>query len=87
MGSAFDRMRNVGGAVAVVSADQVLYMATFGVRGLKDRKPVTADTAFRVGSTTKSMTAAIVATYVDDGTLGWDQKVVDVWSGFRRRHR
>ena len=38
---------------------------------------------FRVGSTTKSMTAALVATYVDDGTLGWDQKVMNTWSGFR----
>ncbi len=83
LGSAFDRMQNVGGAVAVVSADRVLHTSTYGVRGVKDRKPVTADTAFRVGSTTKSMTAALVATYVDDGTLGWDQKVVDAWSGFR----
>ena len=83
VGSAFDRMQNVGGAVAIVSADQVLHTSTYGVRGLKDRKPVTTQTAFRVGSTTKSMTAALVATYVDDGTLGWDQKVVDAWSGFR----
>jgi CubicO group peptidase (beta-lactamase class C family) len=81
--SAFDRMQNVGGAVAIVSADQVHYLSGYGVRGLKDRKPVTADTSFRVGSTTKSMTAALVATYVDDGTLGWDQKAVDAWSGFR----
>jgi beta-lactamase class C len=29
------------------------------------------------------MTAALVATYVDDGTIGWDQKCLDVWSGFR----
>ncbi len=83
VGSAFDRLQNVGGAVAIVSADQVLHTSTYGVRGLKDRRPVTTQTAFRVGSTTKSMTAALVATYVDDGTLGWDQKVVDAWSGFR----
>lgn len=83
VGSAFDRMQNVGGAVAIVSADRVLHMSTYGVRGVKDRKPVTTDTVFRVGSTTKSMTAALVATYVDDGTLAWDQKVVDAWSGFR----
>jgi CubicO group peptidase (beta-lactamase class C family) len=76
-------MQNVGGAVAIVSADQVLYTGTYGVRGLKDRKPITTDTAFRVGSTTKSMTAALLATYVDDKTLGWDQKVIDAWSGFR----
>ena len=59
-------MQNVGGAVAIVSADQVLHTSTYGVRGLEDRKPVTTDTVFRVGSTTTSMTAALVATYVDD---------------------
>jgi len=83
VGSAFDRMQNIGGAVAVVSADQVLHTSTYGVRGLKDHKPVTTNTVFRVGSTTKSMTAALVATYVDDGTVGWDQKVVDAWPRFQ----
>ena len=29
------------------------------------------------------MTAALLATYVDEGTLGWDQPVIDAWSGFR----
>ena len=53
---AFDALHNVGGAVAVVSADQVLHMATFGVRNLQGRRPVTPSTLFRVGSTTKSMT-------------------------------
>jgi len=81
--SAFDALHNVGGAVAVVSADQVLHMATFGVRNLQGRRPVTPSTLFRVGSTTKSMAAALVATYVDDGSIGWNQKVIDAWSGFR----
>jgi CubicO group peptidase (beta-lactamase class C family) len=83
VGSAFDRMELVGGAVAVVSASQVLHTATFGVRSLQGRQRVTTNTCFSVGSTTKSMTAALVATYVDDGTIGWDQRCLDVWSGFR----
>ncbi len=83
VGSAFDQMKLVGGAVAVVSAGQVLHTSTFGVRSLQGRKRVTTDTCFSVGSTTKSMTAALVATYVDDGTIGWDQKCLDVWSRFR----
>ena len=29
------------------------------------------------------MTAALVATYVDDGPIGWDQRCIDAWSGFR----
>jgi hypothetical protein len=33
--SAFNQMKNVGAAVAVVSADRVLHTAPFGVRGLK----------------------------------------------------
>ena len=37
--SAFDALHNVGGAVAVVSADQVLHMDTFGVRNLQGRRP------------------------------------------------
>ena len=81
--SAFDTLHNIGGAVAVVSADQVLHMGTYGVRNLQGRRPVTPATLFRVGSTTKSMAAALVATYVDDGSIGWDQKVIDAWSGFR----
>ncbi len=83
VGSAFEQMKNVGGAVAVVSADAVLHTATFGSRTLQGRKPVTVNTRFAVGSTTKAMTAALVATYVDQQKLGWDQKVVDAWSGFR----
>lgn len=83
VGSAFKQMQNVGGAVAVVSAGAVLHTATFGSRTLQGRKPVTVNTRFAVGSTTKAMTAALVATYVDQQRLGWDQKVVDAWSGFR----
>ncbi len=83
VGSAFDQLHNVGGAVAVVSADAVLHTKTFGVRSLTGRRPVTADTHFLVASTTKSMTAELVATYVDQGVLSWDQRVVTAYPAFR----
>ncbi|MGD9890897.1 MAG: serine hydrolase domain-containing protein [Dehalococcoidia bacterium] len=73
----------VGAAVAVVNADGIVHSNTFGVRNLTSRAPVTPNTLFRVGSTTKSMTALLVATFVDEGLLGWDQPVVDVWPDFR----
>ncbi|MEO7234097.1 MAG: serine hydrolase domain-containing protein [Lapillicoccus sp.] len=79
----FDRMRLVGTAVAVVSADRVLHTVTLGSRSLSPRRPVTEHTRFLVASVTKSMSAGLVATYVDQGVLGWDQPAVDVWSGFR----
>ena len=36
-----------------------------------------------MASTTKSMTSLLVATHVDDGTLSWDQPVIDAWPDFR----
>lgn len=29
------------------------------------------------------MSSLLVATFVDDGRLGWDQRVIDAWRGFR----
>ena len=83
VGSAFDRMKLVGAAVAVVSGDRVLHTLTIGSRQLSPRRPVTENTGFFVASTTKPMTATMVAGYVDEGKLAWDQPVVDAWSGFR----
>src|SRR5690349_15580630 len=81
--SAFDRLKMVGAAIAVVSADRVLHTATFGSRSLSPRRPVTNGSHFLVASTTKSMSSLLVATYVDQGALAWDQPVVDAWPGFR----
>jgi CubicO group peptidase (beta-lactamase class C family) len=80
---AFARMGTVGAAVAVVTADRVLYSRAFGVRDLRSRRRVTNSTHFLVASTTKSMSSLLVATFVDQGKLGWDQKVIDAWPGFR----
>lgn len=73
----------VGAAVAVVNAAGILHSQTFGVRNLATGAPVTPNTLFRVGSATKSMTALLVSTFVDEGLLGWDQPVIDVWPEFR----
>jgi CubicO group peptidase (beta-lactamase class C family) len=81
--ASFQRMGTVGAAVAVVSADEVLYTSTHGVRDRATGAPVTTDTHFLVASTTKSMSSLLVATFVDDGLLGWDQPVVEAWPQFR----
>jgi CubicO group peptidase (beta-lactamase class C family) len=73
----------IGAGLAVVTSDSILHSQTVGVRNRDSGAPVTPATLFRVGSATKSMMALLVATFVDDGTLGWDQPVVDVWPAFR----
>ena len=61
----FQRLGMVGAAVAVVSADQVLFTRTLGVRDRASGRPITTDTHFLVASTTKSMSSLLVATFVD----------------------
>jgi CubicO group peptidase (beta-lactamase class C family) len=73
----------VGAAVAVVNAAGLVHQRTFGSRDLATAAPVTPHTLFRVASTTKSMTALLVAQFVDEGRLGWDQPVREVWPAFR----
>jgi CubicO group peptidase (beta-lactamase class C family) len=64
-----------GAAVAIVQGDDIIYAEGFGVRNLESREPVTLETLFRIGSTTKSMTSLMVATFVDEGLLDWDTPV------------
>jgi CubicO group peptidase (beta-lactamase class C family) len=73
----------VGAAIGVVNAHDILHLQTFGVRDQNSSAPMTPDTLFRVGSVTKSMTSLLLATFVDDGTLAWDQPVIDAWPDFR----
>lgn len=49
--------RAPGAAVALLRDGEVVYLRAFGVRSLEERTPVTPDTLFRLGSTTKMMTA------------------------------
>jgi CubicO group peptidase (beta-lactamase class C family) len=89
--SAFDRALEaarqtfgiVGAAAAVVNAAGLVHQRTFGVRDRATGAPVTPGTLFRVASTTKSMSALLVAQFVDEGLLGWDQPVREVWPAFR----
>lgn len=73
----------VGTAVAIVNRAGLVHQRTFGTRDLATAAPVTPGTLFRIASTTKSMTALLVAQFVDEGLLGWDQPVREVWPAFR----
>ena len=73
----------VGAAVAVVNAAGLVHQRAVGVRDLATTAPVTPHTLFRVASMTKSLTALLVAQFVDEGLLGWDQPVCEIWPAFR----
>lgn len=71
-----------GAAVAVIEGGEIVYRGSFGVRGLEHPEPIDRQTRFMIGSVTKSMTATVVGTLVDEGILDWDSPVVHWFPSF-----
>ncbi len=71
-----------GLAVAVVSGDSVVLARGFGVREVGGTASVDETTLFAIGSTTKAFTSAALAVLVGEGSLDWDDRVVDHLPGF-----
>jgi CubicO group peptidase (beta-lactamase class C family) len=66
-----------GCAIAAVKNGEIVLSGGWGHRDLESGLPVTADTLFAIGSTTKAFTATTVGAVVDDGLLEWDQPLRD----------
>ena len=74
--SAVQDWRVPGLAVAVVKDGAVVFSKGYGVRELGKPAVVDTHTLFAIGSTTKAMTAALIAMLVDEKKLAWDDAVV-----------
>lgn len=72
-----------GMAIAIVEQGKIVHAKGYGVRKLGAAEAVDADTIFPTGSTGKAFTAAALAILVDEGKLGWDDKVIDHLPDFR----
>ncbi len=72
-----------GVAVAIVKDNKVVMSKGFGVIEHGKSAQVTPDTLFGIASNTKAMTAAILASLVDQGKLSWQTKVIDVIPEFQ----
>ncbi len=72
-----------GVAIAIVKDDEVILSEGFGLRNVKENLPVTPDTLFAIGSSTKAFTAMAVAQLVDQGKLDWDKPVRDYLPEFK----
>jgi CubicO group peptidase (beta-lactamase class C family) len=66
-----------GCAIAAVRDEDVILAAGWGRRDLAADLPVTPDTLFAIGSTTKAFTVATVGALVDDGLLEWERPLRD----------
>ncbi|MES2496611.1 MAG: serine hydrolase [Pseudomonadota bacterium] len=66
-----------GMGIAIVEGGKTVLAAGYGVKRLNATDRVTPHTIFATGSTGKAVTVAALATLVDQGRIGWDDKVID----------
>jgi CubicO group peptidase (beta-lactamase class C family) len=67
-----------GAAVAVVTADSVLFTGGFGYADIEKKIPVTANTHFFLGSITKSFTALGIVRLVEQGRVDLNTPVKEI---------
>lgn len=66
-----------GASVVVVQEGKVVFLKGFGVRHFERPEPVDEHTLFMLASVSKTFTAGLIGTLVDDGKIDWDDPVVD----------
>jgi len=70
-----------GAAIAIVKDGSVIFARGFGVRSIETSEPVTADTLFRLGSTTKMFTGAALVALETEGKLKLDSPISNYVKG------
>src|SRR3954447_6293354 len=61
-----------GMSLVIVKDDKVIYLKGLGVKDFEKNIPVTPDTRFAIGSSTKAFTAMLAVMSADDGKLSLD---------------
>jgi CubicO group peptidase (beta-lactamase class C family) len=83
IGSGMQAYEAPGLAIGIVVDDELVYAKGFGVRRAGGPDPVTPDTVFQIGSTTKAFLGTTMAILVDRGAMRWDDRVVDLFPSFQ----
>lgn len=72
----FVEKRQIPGLAVAVGLDgQVVYQQAFGVADLKTKAPLTAESIFPLGSTSKALTALLLGQLVDAGKIDLDAPI------------
>ena len=80
---AMEVFQTPGIAIGVVKNGELVYAKGHGVREIGRPDPVDPDTIFQIASLTKAFTTASLGILVDEGKLGWDDRVIDYLPEFR----
>ena len=69
LNTVLEKSKAAGFAIAIVKGDEIIYSNGFGYRDLENELPVTSNTVFPIGSTTKAFTGSLL------GVLEGEDKV------------
>ena len=72
-----------GIALTIVKDDTVILSRGFGLANTELQTPVNDRTVFSIGSSTKALTATLIAMLVTDGTMSWDDSITDYLPEFK----
>ncbi len=72
-----------GMAVSVMKDGKLVFAKGFGVKDINGKLPVDENTVFQIGSVSKSFTAAVMASLVDEGKIKWDDTVKNILPDFK----
>ena len=72
-----------GVAVGIINDGKIEHVKGYGVREIGNKSPIKPETMFAIASNSKAFTTTALALVVDDGIIGWDDKVIDYIPNFR----
>lgn len=72
-----------GTSIGIIQDGKVVFSGGFGIRELGKPEKVDGDTLYMIASNSKGLTTLLLAKLVDEGKIGWKDKVVDVLPGFK----
>ncbi len=72
-----------GVGLAFLDGGKIVWAGGLGVKELGKPEPIGPDTLFLAASNTKALTTLLLAELVDEGKMGWDQPVTELFPAFR----
>jgi len=80
------REHNIPGlAIAVVKRDKIILSRGFGFADRNKMIPVTEDTIFPIGSSSKPFTSTLISMLVTEGRMRWDDPIIKYLPEFKLR--
>lgn len=76
-----------GTAVGIIMDGKTIFAEGFGYRDREQKKPVTTQTLFRIGSCSKAFTAFSIAQLIDKDKISWDQPIIQSVPQFKLNDR